>query len=113
MFAPQPVPQSWRASYPLEQILNPESFVREAEDAWASSPLSFGSYRAATPACPLTILQGDADMIIIGGWHAQLMHWLAPDTRLVWLKGVGHMVHHAAPHRVVEEIAALLGNPKT
>lgn len=108
MFAPQPVPEEWLASYPVEQILTSDNFVRESEDSWASSPLSFGSYRAARPACPLTVIQGDSDRIIINGWHAQMMHWLAPETRLVWLRNVGHMAHHAAPERVVEELAQLV-----
>jgi len=109
MFAPQPVPPAWRASHPLEALLAPDRFVREGEDSWASSPLSFGAYRRARPSLPLTIMQGEADHIIVNGWHALLLKWFAPDIRLVWMKGVGHMAHYAEPARVVAEIARLVG----
>jgi pimeloyl-ACP methyl ester carboxylesterase len=108
MFAPQKPPDGWRARYPTSDILTAEHFIREGEDSWATSPLSFGAYRAALPSHPLTVIQGDADRIIVNGWHAQLMHWFAPDSRLVWLRNVGHMVHQIEPARVVAEIANLL-----
>jgi pimeloyl-ACP methyl ester carboxylesterase len=105
MFAPQPVPEEWLERYPTERILSPSAFAREGEDAIASSPLGIGAYRLQAPSQPVSLLQGNADAIIIGGWHARYLHQLSPASRLIRLNGVGHMAHHAAPAQVIQEIA--------
>jgi len=53
-------------------------------------------------------MQGDSDAVVVGGWHARAMHQIAPLSTMIWLKGVGHMAHHAAPERVVEQIVRYL-----
>lgn len=109
MFAPQRVPESWKLRYPWDDVMNPAAFVAEGEEALAISPLAMSSYRnVARLTMPIRMLLGDADQIV---QHALQSLTLAPflkDVEIEWVKGAGHMVHHCAGERVVQEIRKLL-----
>lgn len=108
MFAPQAPPDAWLRRYPMDAVHNPQAFVREAEDSAAVSPLWPGAYFSHTQLKPpVRILQGSADLILPGGWHARLLAMLAPDASIEWASGVGHMVHQICPGRIVEAVHAL------
>jgi pimeloyl-ACP methyl ester carboxylesterase len=48
---------------------------------------------------------GDADLVVNNRLHGALWAALAPDGRFSLLPRVGHMIHHAAPERVVQAVA--------
>jgi pimeloyl-ACP methyl ester carboxylesterase len=58
---------------------------------------------------PTIVLAGDRDLMLPPASHAEKLAAAAPNVTLMVLPGFGHMLHHAAPDRVVaavEEIAA-------
>ncbi|NWG45060.1 MAG: alpha/beta hydrolase [Alphaproteobacteria bacterium] len=109
MFAPQPVPEGWARQRAREGAFAPQAFLREGEDSLAVSPLEPRAYRRlARVRAPVVILQGDRDRIVAQGWHARLLSALLPRARLEMVRGVGHMVHHACPERVVAAVSGLM-----
>jgi pimeloyl-ACP methyl ester carboxylesterase len=114
MFAPQPIPERWLSRYPVGDVFNTEAFVREGEDAAAISPLSGEAYRNLTRLdLPVQLLQGDCDFIILGGWHARLLSTLLPRAQLIWLRGIGHMLHQVCPAQVLEAVRGVLAQTET
>ncbi|MEX0759533.1 MAG: alpha/beta hydrolase [Tistlia sp.] len=109
MFAPQPVPESWRARYPYEQVGTAEHLVREGEDAAAVSPFSPEAYlelsRIRTPA---RIVAGEADLIVDPRRQALPLSRRLPAAGLTLVPGVGHMVHHYAQDAVRAALTELL-----
>jgi pimeloyl-ACP methyl ester carboxylesterase len=50
---------------------------------------------------------GDADRAVTMEAHSGRLHEALPGSRLVVLPGAGHMVHHASPATVAEEVERL------
>ena len=46
-------------------------------------------------------------LVVNNAVHGRLLACLAPKGRYTQLPGVGHMIHHAAPDRVIEAIDRL------
>ena len=57
---------------------------------------------------PVTIIAGDADATVSTDIHARAFARAVPQTHLVVLDGIGHMVQQAAPERVIAEIEAMM-----
>jgi pimeloyl-ACP methyl ester carboxylesterase len=55
------------------------------------------------------IVTGDSDTTLSPKIHAEAIAAAMPSAKLVTLPGVGHMVHYAAPERIVELIVDLTG----
>src|SRR5262249_43460378 len=65
-------------------------------------------YRGLT--VPTIVLAGDRDLMVPPASHAEKLAAAASNVTLTVLPGLGHMLHHAAPDRVVaavEEIARM------
>ncbi|HEX8667257.1 MAG TPA: alpha/beta hydrolase [Allosphingosinicella sp.] len=105
MFAPQPAPERWKATYPYERILDSEALVMEGEDAAAILPMSpAGTIGLRSIRVPVHILQGTADQIVDRRRHAEPLSRLLPNARLTEIEGGGHMLHHSHSETVVEAI---------
>lgn len=110
VFAPQPPPADYvqRAAIPL--VLRPQNFLANARDV--AGLLAFVTRQAPRYAgidAPAVIIFGDRDTVVSPKIHARELVSVLPDSKLVLLEGVGHMVHHAAPERVIaaiEEVVA-------
>ncbi|HET9394702.1 MAG TPA: alpha/beta hydrolase, partial [Nitrospiraceae bacterium] len=105
MFAPQPIPPRFRREFPMELALRPNqirSYSQEAALMVASAKELCARY--PTIRCPTVILAGDADRIVNHERQAQRLHASIPGSRITVLQGVGHMLHHADPLRIVSAI---------
>lgn len=108
MFAPQPIDQGWLQRYAFDQVYSPDAFLREGEDTLATSPFNPLAYvNLRRIRCPVRFVLGDRDLIVDHYRQALPAAALLLDARIVWARGLGHMVHVCEPHIVLEAIAHL------
>ena len=106
MFAPQSVPPDFLATLSREMLVRPGQIRANAEDAAFMIPAAAAlRKRYAELSVPTVIFAGDADKIVKLDAHARKLHAELRNSVLHVATGVGHMVHHAAPGRVVAAIA--------
>jgi len=108
IFAPQPVPEGYRAEAGIELALRPRT-VRINARAVAEL---HGQVVANVPrypeiACPAVVLHGTADRVVPAKVHAGPLAHALGQARLDLLQGVGHMPHHAEPERVTRALLSL------
>ena len=112
MFAPQPVPERWKASFPERLVL--ETMVAEGEDAAALlSPA--GVIDLARVAAPVALLYGGEDRVVDPRRHAIPASAALPHVTVERLPGLGHMAHHFAVDeiaRAVERVQAESARPQ-
>ncbi|MBK1636609.1 alpha/beta fold hydrolase [Rhodovulum adriaticum] len=97
-FAPQPVPQGYADYIGLDLALNPATLRASAGQVDSLRPaLAEMAARYPSLRIPVEVLHGSADRIVGLEIHARRLAATLPDARLTELRGVGHMVHHAAP----------------
>ena len=107
MFAPQAVPVNFIEILDREMLLRPVQIRANAEDAAYMMPSAsalqrrYGEIRA-----PAAILAGAADKVVDPEKHARKLHVELENSQLHVLPGVGHMLHHADPAKVVDTIGA-------
>jgi len=107
MFAPQAVPVNFIETLDREMLLRPVQIRANAEDAAYMMPSAsalqrrYGEIRA-----PAAILAGAADKVVDPEKHARKLHVELENSQLHVLPGVGHMLHHADPAKVVDTIGA-------
>lgn len=104
LFAPNPVPPSFRAM-PIELILRPAQLEATAADLAALFPaVAAMAPRYHQISCPTAILAGEEDHIIDPHAHAVRLHEEIPGSTLHLLAGTGHMLHHIRPEAVLAAI---------
>ncbi len=107
-FLPQLPPGHYIKRTAALLLLRPSTFLANARDvadlrAFQAKEAS----RYATLAAPTVVITGDRDMVVAPPRHAFVFAAAAPRAKLVVLPGVGHMLHHVAAERVIEEIEEL------
>ncbi len=105
-FAPQAPPPDYLARTEAELLLRPSAFTANAQDIErldANIAAQAQDYRLIE--APTVIVTGDRDATLSPQTHAEAIAAAMPLAKLVTLPGVGHMVHFAAPERIVEAIA--------
>lgn len=100
LFRPNPVPPT-AAALPVETYADERSVMATARDLRAFN----GAAAAIWPGLrrlrvPTTVAVGDADPILDGDRHAEMLRRVLLGARVVVLRGVGHMPHHVAPDAV-------------
>ena len=108
LFAPSPVTGRFAAEFPLDLALRPSQIRASAEETAvmnAAAERMAGRYAAI--ACPVAIVAGEGDRIVNTARQSLRLHRLIGGSRLLVLEDVGHMVHHVACERIVEEVEAL------
>ncbi|ACA20334.1 alpha/beta hydrolase fold [Methylobacterium sp. 4-46] len=106
MFAPADVPARFDAQMPKELMLRPSQLRAAAEDAALMTPVSMelqGHYRDLTQ--KVVIITGADDQIADVGRQSERLHRDLPRSDFIVVPGMGHMIHHLAPDRVVDAIA--------
>ena len=109
-FAPQTPPPDYIEKTDADLLLRPSAFIANAQDI---ELLDAGIARQAKDypriKAPTVIVTGDSDTTLSPQTHAEAIAAAMPSAKLVTLRGVGHMVHFAAPERIVELIIDLTG----
>ncbi|MCP4619763.1 MAG: hypothetical protein GY844_25390 [Bradyrhizobium sp.] len=89
-------------------LLRPREFVANARDlVTLRAAMAEQAPRYGNITVPITIIAGDADKTVSTHIHSQPLARTAKNTKLIVLKGVGHMIQYAAPDLVVSEIEAM------
>ena len=110
VFAPDPVPDGYRRRTGVELVLRPEEWRANAEDVYRlHAHVSRLAPRYSEITAPTLIVSGTHDPIVRADIHAEGLANDIAGSRLVWLEDIGHMPHHAARDRVIEEIERLIG----
>src|SRR3954466_15401360 len=105
MFAPAPVPEHFDRLFPKELMLRPLQLRASAEDAALMTPSAMElqeHYRELK--LPVVIVTGGDDQIADVGRQSKRLHEEIPQSELIVLPGLGHMVHHLAPNEVIKAI---------
>lgn len=110
VFAPQDPPPGGdyveAARVPL--ALRPATFRANAQDvAMLYDAMTEQSRRYGELKLPTAVIAGDADPIVHTPTHAIPFAASVPGARLTVLPGIGHMLHHTNPDRVIAEIQRL------
>ena len=109
MFSPDKPPDTWKANYPWDHILDPAAVVANAEDFAAVHPWRLDSYVDLDAVrTPVQVLTGTADLIIEDLRQGRVLADRLPNAAVTRLEGVGHMLHHSRPDALVGAVWAAL-----
>jgi pimeloyl-ACP methyl ester carboxylesterase len=110
VFLPQVMPAGFVENSATPLLLRPREFLANAWDlVTLKAAVIEQAPRYAAIKAPVVVISGDADNTVWPSIHSQPFAAIVPNAKLVLLRGVGHMVMHAAPDLVVREIDALTG----
>lgn len=103
-FSPDPVPENYLKSV-LSEWTKPSKARAYAldEDIYNSSVKKY-SPRYAEIAVPVSIVTGDADLIVSEKENAERLHETLPASRLIVLPKTGHQIPFTHPQSVIDEI---------
>jgi pimeloyl-ACP methyl ester carboxylesterase len=107
-FAPQTAPANYVERASILLALRPAAAMANAQDlARLDSFTTALMPRYSQIATPVIVITGTRDHLISPRSQARHIASLLPHARLVLLPGVGHMLHHAEPERVIAAIDEL------
>jgi pimeloyl-ACP methyl ester carboxylesterase len=105
MFAPAPIPDRWKETYPFGEILTAEAMVAEGEDASSMLPLSpAGTIDMRGIEVPTQVLTGTSDRVVEDERQAKALARQLPRASLTEVEGAGHMLHHSHPDLVIDAL---------
>jgi pimeloyl-ACP methyl ester carboxylesterase len=108
VFEPQAVPDDYVRRAAIRLVLRPKTFFANARDlALLKSFIAAQVPSYADLRSPTIIITGDRDTVVSPKINACALAATLPQAKLVLLKGVGHMPHHAAPEAVAAAIDEL------
>ena len=110
VFAPDKVPADYAALSGTRLVLRPANFLANARDVgsfWESTKRLSPLYPSIT--APTVIISGDEDVVVLEHVHSDGLHRDIRGSRLVWLKGAGHMPTYSRTSEIVSEIGRLAG----
>ena len=105
MFAPAAVTERFDRKFPRAMMLRPLQLRASAEDAALMTPVTIElekHYRDLT--LPVVIIAGGDDQIADVDRQSKRLHRELPNSELVVVPGMGHMIQHLAPREVVAAI---------
>jgi pimeloyl-ACP methyl ester carboxylesterase len=105
MFAPAAVPERFDREFPKPMMLRPVQLRASAEDAALMTPVTVElekHYRDLK--LPVVIIAGGDDQIVDLERQSKRLHNELPDSELVVVPGMGHMIQHLAPRQVIAAI---------
>jgi pimeloyl-ACP methyl ester carboxylesterase len=103
-FGPAPVPKRFARLSPW-RFLKPSRLRANAiESGMLAREAEALSRRYSDVAVPTVILAGEQDRIVGPGYHSERLHRAIPGSVLQTIPWVGHMLHHAVPHRILRAV---------
>ncbi len=113
MFAPAPVPERFDEEFPRDLMLRPSQLRASAEDAALMTPVTVElheHYRDLK--LPVVIIAGADDQVADVGRQSERLHRELPQSALIVVPGLGHMIHHLAPEQVVRAVEQASEHPR-
>jgi pimeloyl-ACP methyl ester carboxylesterase len=102
-FAPDPVPEGYIEAAGVMRAVRPSALAANAEDLInVKRELIAQSSRYGTIACPVGLLTGRDDRVVSPVLHADALARELPKSRLIDIKGAGHLPHERNPKAVRE-----------
>src|SRR6185295_4216539 len=102
---PQAVPENYLRQAAIRLVLRPKTFFANARDLALLRNFIIDQVPSyADLHSPTIIISGDRDTLVSPKINACALAAVLPRAKLVFLKGVGHMPHHAAPEVVAGAI---------
>jgi pimeloyl-ACP methyl ester carboxylesterase len=109
VFEPQAVPDDYVRRAAILLVLRPKTFYWNARDlALLESFTAAQVPRYVDLRTPTVIITGDCDTLVSPQLNAQALAAILPRAKLVLLKNIGHMPHHAAPDVVAAAVEELV-----
>ncbi len=109
VFLPQMMPNGFVKESATPLLLRPREFLANARDlVTLKAAVAEQVPRYGEIGVPVTVISGDADQTVSTHIHSRPFAATVPDSKLIVLPGVGHMVQHAVPELVVSEVGALI-----
>jgi pimeloyl-ACP methyl ester carboxylesterase len=110
-FLPQIIPDHYVRHSAAMLVLRPPTLMANWADVGCLEAfLQRQVPRYATLTAPTIVLAGDRDPFVPAARHGEKLAAAAPGVKLVVLPGFGHMLHHAAPDRVVAAVEQIAGS---
>jgi len=110
VFAPQPPPVGYRERAAVDLVLRPQELIANAEDlADLKAFVTAQAPRYGAIQVPVTVMTADRDNTVSPRIHSEAIAKVLPRGKLIVLPGAGHMLHHTAADRVIEEIGEIAG----
>ena len=107
-FLPQLPPRRYLKRSAAFLLLRPATFLANARDmADLKNNLAAQAERYPSLTMPTLLMTGNFDLVVTPIRNAFAFATAMPRAKLVTLFGIGHMLHHTATDRVVEEIENL------
>ncbi|HLQ92949.1 MAG TPA: alpha/beta hydrolase [Xanthobacteraceae bacterium] len=109
VFEPQAVPDNYLRRAAIQLVLRPIAFHSNARDLVLLERFIAAQVPRYVDLCvPTVIIAGDQDTLVSPEINARALAATLPGAKLVLLKGIGHMPHHAAPEAVTAAIDELI-----
>jgi pimeloyl-ACP methyl ester carboxylesterase len=110
VFLPQIMPDGFVDDTATLLLLRPREFLANARDLVTLKPaVNEQAQHYADIKVPMVMITGEADKTVSTNRHSRPLAAAAPQSKLIVLPDVGHMVQNAAPELVVREIEAMAG----
>jgi pimeloyl-ACP methyl ester carboxylesterase len=109
VFEPQAVPEDYVRRAAIRLVLRPKTFYSNARDlALLERFIAAQVPHYVELGTPTVIITGDRDTMVSPQINARALAATLPRAKLVLLKDIGHMPHHAAPEIVAAAIDELV-----
>jgi pimeloyl-ACP methyl ester carboxylesterase len=110
VFLPQIMPENYIRDTATPLLLRPREFLANARDlVTLKDAVAEQAPRYAEITAPTVIITGEPDKTVSTNRHSRPFASAVPQTKLIVLSDVGHMVQNAVPERVTSEIEAMIG----
>lgn len=109
VFLPQTMPDGFVRDTATPLLLRPREFLANARDLMTLKTAVIAQVpRYGEITVPTTVISGDADKTVSSDIHSRAFARAVPHAKLIVLEGVGHMVQHAAPERIIAEVEGMI-----
>jgi pimeloyl-ACP methyl ester carboxylesterase len=110
VFLPQIMPANFVRDSATPLLLRPREFLANAWDlVTLKAAVTEQSPRYGDITVPVVIITGEPDKTVYTNRHSRPFKAAVPQTRLIVLPDVGHMIQNAVPELVIAEIEAMIG----
>ncbi len=111
LFAPAKTTARFKNEYPVWMGLRPSQIRASSEEVALMIPAAAKlSKRYQELKMPVVIMAGASDLHVIPKLHSQRLHKELPQSELILVPEVGHMIQHSVPQQVFEAIDKAANN---
>jgi pimeloyl-ACP methyl ester carboxylesterase len=112
LFAPAKTPERFKKQYPVWMGLRPSQLRATTEEIALMIPSAYKlGRRYHELKMPVVIMAGANDLHVIPKLHSERLHQELPQSELILVPGVGHMIQHSVPQRVLSAIDQVASIP--